>query len=74
MKNRHIYSNSAEESNIDRERESENDSDSDSDSMVTNNLNELTVTMRVTCGNKFSLNKNTLTGCDSERNSDRKGK
>ena len=37
MKNRHIYSNRAEESNIDREREreSENDSDSDSDSMVT---------------------------------------
>ena len=35
MKNRHIYSNSGEESNIDRERESENDSDSDSDSMVT---------------------------------------
>lgn len=35
MKNRHIYSNSTEESNIDRERESENDSVSDSDSMVT---------------------------------------
>lgn len=35
MKNRHIYSNSAEESNIDRERESENDSVSDSDSIVT---------------------------------------
>ena len=39
-----------------------------------NNLNELTVTMRVTCGDKCSLNKNTLTVCDSERNSDRKGK
>lgn len=30
--------------------------------------------MRVTCGDKCSLNKNTLTVCDSERNSDRKRK